>query len=489
MPATAKDHAVPRLRGSLLLGMAGELRRDYLGTLERAAAAHGDVVELAAGPPGRRVRFHLVTHPDGVQRVLAGGWDGYAKDNPFYREMAAALGDGLLTSNGQRWRQQRRTLAPLFAHHHIADYVPAMADEAVGVVRRWAAASSRQRAGTGPPGRVDLHAEMVEYTLRVVGRALFGASVDDAVPVVRETFPVLSEQVRRRGIAPVNLPRSWPTPAQRRALAAQRALYAAVDAVVERRRGTPGGSRAATKPPGGDLVSLLLAARDPRTGAPLSAREVRDQALVFLLAGHETTATTLTFACHLLGRHPDVQRRARREVDQVLAGRLPAAADVAKLTYTTMVAKEAMRLYPPAYAFGRRAVAADRIGGYRIAPGSVVVLSPWVTQRRPDLWPDPERFDPERFDPAAPAPHRYAFFPFGGGPRACIGGHFAMTEAVVALAVLLGALELRSDPAPVPLRTAITLRPAGPVRCEVVPRRPAAGASTAPGVPGAARRP
>jgi cytochrome P450 len=239
-------------------------------------------------------------------------------------------------------------------------------------------------------------------------------------------------------------------------------------------------------------VSLLLAARDPETGAPLSTQEVRDQLLIFLIAGHETTATALTFAWHLLGRHPGVQRRVHQEVDEVLGrvhqevdevlggGRVPTAEDVPRLAWTAMVVKETLRLYPPASAFG-----------HRIPPGSVVVLSPWATHRRPDLWPDPERFDPERFDPAAASGrHRYAWFPFGGGPRACIGAQFALTEAVVATAVVLARHELRSDAAPVPLATAVTLRPAGPVWCQVAARRPAATAalSSPRRWPGAAAR-
>jgi cytochrome P450 len=186
--------SVPGPRGTLLLGMARELRRDQLGALVGAMTAYGDVVRLAAGPPGRRTCFYLVTHPDGVQRVLAGRAGDYVKDTRFSREIAASLGDGLLTSNGRRWRQQRRTLAPVFTLRHVARYVPAMADEAVRLAHRWTTAA-------GAPARVELHAEMVEYTLRVVGRALFGASIDDAVPVIRATFPVVSEHVRRRAAA------------------------------------------------------------------------------------------------------------------------------------------------------------------------------------------------------------------------------------------------------------------------------------------------
>jgi cytochrome P450 len=315
--------------------MARELRRDQLGTHVQAMTAYGDVVRLVAGPPGRRARFHLVTHPDGVQQVLAGNAGNYVKDSRFYRELAAAVGDGLLTSDGERWRRQRRTLAPLFAHGRIGGYVPVMADEAVRLRRRW-------DAGAGSPAGVDLHAETVEYTLRVVGRALFGTDLDEVAPTIRATFPMLSQQVRRRATATVPRP-------GRRLTGAQRALYATVDAIVERRRRAAGDHD-------GDLVSLLLAARDPQTGAPLSTQEVRDQLLIFLIAGHETTATALTFTWHLLGRHPDVQRRVHQELDGVLGGQVPTAGDVPRLAYTAMAVKEALRLYPP----GRRLRPAQR---------------------------------------------------------------------------------------------------------------------------------
>jgi cytochrome P450 len=218
----------------------------------------------------------------------------------------------------------------------------------------------------------------------------------------------------------------------------------------------------------------LLAARDPHTGAPLSGSEVRDQLLTFLLAGHETTSTALIFTMHLLGHHPDRQHRLQQELDTVLNGRRITAGDIGRLTYTTMAIKEAMRLYPPAHTLGRRTPTGDRISGYSIPPGATVILSPWVTHRRPDLWPQPGRFDPDRFNPGAVAGrHRYAYFPFAGGVRGCIGEHFAMTEAVVAAAALLGAFTLRTRSAPVPVTAGITLRPAGPVPCEVIVRRSA----------------
>jgi cytochrome P450 len=450
---------VPGPRGSWLLGVAGDLRRDQLGTYERACAEYGDVVRLVVGPPGLRRTLYLVTHPEGVEQILAGDPGGYTKDTPYYREIAAYLGDGLLTSEGPRWRQQRRTLAPLFTRRRVAGYVEVMAEEAERAAGRWRTATERDVP-------VDVHAMTIDYALRTVGRVLFGADVDDAIPIIRTALPVLDEHVRHRGLTPLRLPRRVPTPAAVRASAARRALYAAVDTIIERRRAATAGR---------DLISLLLAARDPETGAGLHPQEVRDQVLIFLLAGHETTSTALTFTLHLLGRHPDVQSAVHREAAGVLGDRAPRIDDLDRLALTTMAVKEAMRLYPPAYALGRLAASDVTVSGHRVPAGSILLLSPWATHRRPDLWPEPRRFDPYRFEPGAEAIRpRYAWFPFAGGLRGCIGSHFAMSEAVTAVATLLSRYAVTSEPGDVPLRTDITLRPAAPVRCRVSLRRPAA---------------
>ena len=269
----SKRSEVPGPRGSLLLGLAGRLQRDQLGTFQQVMAEYGDVVRLVVGPPGLRRVLYFVTHPDGVEQVLAGDPDSYSKNTPFYEEVAAYLGNGLLTSGGQQWRQQRRTVAPLFSRRHIDGYVDVMAEEAARLANSWGAAA-RQGAS------VEVNAAMVDYALRTVGRVLFGADVTDAVPVIRATFPVLNQHVRRRGISPLRLPRQWPTPSQIRAAAARRALYDVVDAVIERRTG--GSAR------GQDLISLLLSrprprdrrtaesSGDPRPGVDLPARGPRD---------------------------------------------------------------------------------------------------------------------------------------------------------------------------------------------------------------------
>jgi cytochrome P450 len=302
---------------------------------------------------------------------------------------------------------------------------------------------------------------MSRVTLRVVGRLLFGSDLERALAVVGDAFPVLGEYARRRAFAPLRVPHSWPTPSNRRALSARHAVYGVCDELIAERRASGGG--------GDDLLSLPVAARDGderrRRGDPGPDPHL-------LLAGHDTTAIALTFGLHLLRLHRDAQRRVRDEVDAVLGDRAPTADDVKSRAYSTMVLKEAMRLYPPAWGLGRRTGDGDSIDGYDIPPGSDVAVSPWVTHRHPDFWYEPARFNPERFAPERESGrHRHAYFPFGAGPRACIGQYFSMLEAAIALAVIVRDYELASLGEYVPLAPSITLHPAAPVPCRLTLRR------------------
>ena len=445
----------PSLAGSPALGLLKDLRGDVLGTLERARRECGDVVRLEAGPPRMRAVTYAFFHPDAVRHAMATEADRYRKDNRFYVELRWSLGDGLLNSQDARWKRQRRFIQPLFTRRRIAGYAAAMGEEAEALAPRW-----RTAIAAGEP--IDLHAEMSRVTLRIVGRLLFGADVERAVPVVAYAFPVLGEFSRARAYSPVRLPPSWPLPSHRRARRAQAAIHAVCDELIAARRADGGD--------GDDLMSLLVGARED--GETLSDAEIRDQVLIFMLAGHDTTAIALTFALHLLGQHPEAQARVRAEAAEVCAGRTPDAGDVERLAYTTMVLKEAMRLYPPAWGFGRRVTGGDEVGGYAVPPGADVIVSPWVTHRHPAFWAEPERFDPERFAPDAEAArHRHAYFPFGAGPRACIGQYSSLLEAAILLAVIVRDHEVASLARTVPLAPRITLHPAAPVPARLHPAR------------------
>jgi cytochrome P450 len=449
-PATA----VPGPRGMPLFGSGPALVRDPLGTYQQAMETHGDIVRLVAGPPGRRVVLHALFAPEHARQVLA-GTRGHTKQLPLYREIAAALGDGLLTSDGDDWQRQRRIVQPLFTRQRIAGYATVMAEEATRLLEGWAAA-----AASGRP--VELHRQVTGYTMRVLGRLLLGSDLDAAIAEVATAFPVINQHIRHRVLAPLRPPRSWPTPANRRATRARQRLDQVVEGILQQRRGQAPGAD--------DLLDRLLAAHDPATGQGLDDAELRAQVLLFLLAGHETTATALTFTLYLLGRHPDAQRRVRDEARGVLGDRVPTAKDAARLAYTTRVVKEAMRLYPPAYGIGRRTSHDEVIGGYLLPAGSAVIVSTWVLHRHPRHWDHPSVFDPDRFTPEREAArHRYAYLPFGAGPRACIGGSFALLEAVLATASIVRAYRLTTLPDPIPLAAGITLRPAASVPCTLQP--------------------
>ena len=442
----------PLVPGSFLLGSAPELRRDMLGAYERAFERYGDMVRFRAGPPGARLELHLVCHPDGAHRVLAGASANYRKDNEFYAEIRSAFGDGLLTSQDADWQRQKRFLQPLFGPRRVEGYAAAMGEQVHGLVRRW-----RSRL----PDTLDLHEQMTGLTLATVCRILFGEDVDRVLPVVQRSFDPLGDAVRRRAMAGLRLPRDWPTPVNRRLMRARSDLHGVCDEIVAHRRAS-GRHRE-------DMLGLLLSARDG--GSSLTDAEVRDQVLIFLLAGHETTSTALTYALRLLGRNRDVQDRVRAEADAVTGDGPVTPQHAAALAYTTMVLKETMRLYPSAPLLGRRAVEEDEIRGFRIPAGADVVVAPWLVHRHPAFWDQPRRFDPERFTPEREkARHRYAWFPFGGGPRACIGQHFSMLESVIALAMLVREFEFVAPPGEPGHTNHITLRPVGAVFSHVAAR-------------------
>ncbi|MEW2417570.1 cytochrome P450 [Streptomyces sp. NPDC046866] len=457
----------PSLAGVPLLGSLFDLKSDSLGTYLRAQQQHGDVVRITAGPPGLRAELYCVFSAEGAQQVLASESANFRKDNSFYEEIRESFGNGLLTSQDADYLRQRRLVQPLFTKRRVDGYAGAVADETRATLAAWEQA---------PGGTVDVADEMMHLALRAVARILFGTDVDATVDVVDRCFPVITEYVLRRGYSPANIPRSWPTPANKRAAAAMDELYAVCDRIIAERRaaaggtgeGGPGeGSAGAGRAAGDDLLTLLSAATSSEDAA-FDAAELRDQVLIFLLAGHETTATSLAFSLHLLARHPEHQARAREEISRVLGDRTPEAADMERLPYLTQVLKEAMRLYPAAPVIGRGSVAATEVGGVTIPAGADVILAPWVTHRHPRYWSDPDRFDPDRFAPEAEAARpRYAWFPFGGGPRACIGQHFSMLESVIALAMLLRAYEFEAVDVDVPVSVGITLRTDGPTRCRI----------------------
>ena len=417
------------------------MRGDRLGFLLRAAR-EGDVVRLRFGP----FVAHLLTHPDQIRAVLADRARAFGKHTRGFRALRLLLGNGLLTSEGEFWLRQRRIAQPSFHRDRIAGFAQAMTRAADDAASRLLAAGERG-------GRVDASAEMMRLTLRIVGETLLGADVSGESDRVGQALAYLLEDTNRRINLMLDIPLSWPLPRNRRYLASRGELDGIVRGLIEARR--------RAREPAADLLSMLMEARDDETGQGMDDEQLRDEVMTMFLAGHETTANALSWTLALLSSHPWVEARLRDELAGVLGGRAPTLDDLPKLRLGRMVLKESMRLYPPAWMIGRAPVQDELVAGFRLPKDSLVFVSPYVTHRHPAFWDNPEGFDPERFTPEREAARpKFAYFPFGGGPRQCIGSGFAQMEAELLLATLLSRCRFALVPGhPVEPEPLVTLRP------------------------------
>jgi cytochrome P450 len=429
---------------TVTLGERLRLRRqgtrvDFLLAVPRR---HGPIARMSLW--GGLVQSQLVTDPALAHAVLVEHSDAFMKGLGLSYFMRPLLGDGLLSSEGDFHRRQRRMLAPSFMPKRLADY-------ATTIAGRSEEAQRALRDGAS----VDVNAVMMRLTLEIVGATLFGAEVGAEAEEVHGALSDAMEQMSRVLRSVIPIPPTWPTPGNRRGLRAVARLDRVVYGLIEERRRS-GVER-------NDFLSMLLAARD-EAGGQMTDRQVRDEAMTIFLAGHETTANALTWTFYLLARNPAVRERLERELDAHLGGRTPTLADLAKLPYAMMVFKESMRLYPPAYVVARRALRDVEVAGRHIPKGHLVVINIIGMHHDPALFRDPERFDPERFTPEAEkALPKNAFLPFGAGPRVCIGNHFALMEGHLALATLAQRVRFERSPSapPAEMEPLVTLRPKG----------------------------
>lgn len=384
-----------------------------------------------------------VGKPEYIEHVLLTNYRNYAKSALARRVGKPIFGDGLFTSEGDFWRRQRRIIAPAFHQKRIASFVETMSACTGAMIERW----------QGRQGSFDVLPEMSRLTMEIIARTMFFTDVADDAGMLGRNVDILVTQLRPGVGDLLGFPEWVPSLRPRSVQKAVAEVDELITRIISQRRANPGDHE--------DLLTLLLQARDPDTGVGMSDRQLRDEVATIIGAGHETTATALSWTWYLLSQHPAVEARLHEEVDRVLAGRRCGLADLPRLSYARMVFEEAMRLYPPAHSIPRVALAEDSMGGVRVPRGSLMMISPYVTHRNPDLWPDPDRFDPERFTPeAAAARHRFAYLPFGGGPRVCIGSSFAMAEAVVIMSMVAQHYRLRLDSSrPVTPCGYITLRP------------------------------
>lgn len=400
-------------------------------------------------------RGFLVCDPAGIKHVLQDNPRNYHK-SPLYDRLRDNLGNGLLTSEDTSWLRQRRLAQPAFHRQRLVD----MADVMVGctelMVARWDGLASRGET-------IDLVSEMMALTQAIIVRTMFSTDLGAAAEIVNRTWPIINRRIGETFWS-TKLETALPLAANRRFWRALRELDAVVYRIIAERR--------QARREQADLLSMLLSARDEETGTGMTDRQLRDEVVTMLLAGHETTSLALSWTYYLLSQHPLVEARLVDEVDRVVGDMRLGFAHIDRLSFTRCVIEESLRLYPPAWGFSRRALGDDDVCGYHLPRGFLVFMIPFVVHRRPALWPDPDRFDPDRFTPEqVSARPRFSYLPFGGGPRGCIGNQFAMTEAVLIVAAIAQRYRIELVPGqeirPEPL---ITLRPAPSVRA-IVSRR------------------
>lgn len=443
-----------------LLRMLPALRDNPLQFLLDSAERYGDLAQFKIG----KLHAFVLTGPEEIQYVLQDNNRNYTKDTVQYNSLARVTGRGLLTSDGELWLRQRRRMQPAFHRQRITGFGPLMVEAAARKMDDWGVALEN-----GKP--LDVDREMMELTLEILGKALLGVDLRTEAPALTAAVLVALDHVVL-GLKSPNLLPDWvPTPRQRKFEQAMRSLDGAVEDILRAHR-----ARAAAPGEGSSLLDAMLRSTDG--GEPMSEQQLRDELITILIAGHETVASALTWACYLLAKNPSAEQRLREELNQVLgegaSARAPEVADLPALQYTRRVFDETLRLYPPAWLVTRKNIQEDRIRGVRIPAGSLVVVSIAGVQRSPRCWDAPEQFAPDRFLPEPSAGrHRFAYLPFGGGPRLCIGNTFALQEAPLVLAAMYQRyhLELTGEDEVV-VDALVTQRPRGGLHMRV---HPAAG--------------
>lgn len=450
LDAGAFSGRAPGPDGLPILGSALDVQRDTLGFF-RAGNSYGDVWSFTV-PRGLRntMLVHVLLRPEHAEYVLKTNAINYRK-SAAYSRLGHVVGEGLVTSEGEFWRRQRRLAQPAYHRRRLAALAETITEATNRMLEeRWRPAAKRGAV-------VDVAEEMRRLALEIVGRAMLSVDLSDEASEMSRAvgeFLAYADRHIRRIYSP---PPAVPTPANLRFKRAVRAMDELVYGIIRERRAS-GEDR-------GDLISMLLLARDEETGEGLSDRQARDEVMTTLVAGHETTAAALAWASWLLATHPKCEREMRREVGEVLGGRPASFTDVGRdgvLLYTQRVFEEALRVYPPAWMIARIANEEDEIAGYRIPKHSRIAVSPYLIHRNPEVWPAPARFDPDRFSPERSAGrHRFAHIPFGGGPRGCIGVNLARMEGPLVLATLAQSCRLSPDrSARVVPKAGVTLRPA-----------------------------
>ncbi|MCB9233159.1 MAG: cytochrome P450 [Bacteroidia bacterium] len=451
-PANLKPYkSIPRHKGLGPLGNVRQIAKGMLPFLRRSREELGDL--FAVDPPFKRLV--IVSDPEIAKYVLQENNKNYLKSFG-YKILRLFLGNGLLTNEGDDWRRQRRLAQPAFYKQALANLVADMADESMKIAQRWA-----EMAKNGV--ELDVDREMNEVTLRIVARSLFGADVGGKIEEISEAITTLNKFAMKRITNPFPLPTWFPNKTRKLFLKSSGALDKIIyDIIADRRR------RGIEQH---DLTGLLMAATYEETGEHMNDLQLRDELMTIFVAGHETTANAMAWAMYSVAQNPEIAQKIRQEAHEVLADRSPGFEDVRNLQYSLQVIEESMRMFPPAWVIGRKNIEADQFGEYHIPPNTNILVSVYEIHHHPKLWDSPETFNPDHFSPEKRKNiGKYAYFPFGGGPRLCIGNTFALMEMQILLSCILREVNLEVvEGHPVELEPIITLRPKHGIKLRLNP--------------------
>jgi cytochrome P450 len=422
---SSQINSIPNPRGLPFIGHIPELSRDPLGYFLRNGRAYPQIVRLDLGPR----QMLLVSHPEQVKYILQDNNKNFSKG---YDTARPVLGNGLVTAEGEEWRRERRLMQPAFNRSSLLELLPIMDSTTRETLDDW-----QRRTSDGQP--LDMAREFMFLTQTIIVRTMFGADLGDRTAEIAEAFATTLEYLNSILLSPFRIDARFPTRLNRRFRAAMQYIDGVIHEFIIDRRQNPVERH--------DLLAMLMAARDTETGEPMSEIQMHDEIMTIFLAGHETTATLLAWSAYLLALHPEHEAEVAAEFERGLPDEHPQLEQISNLAYTRQVLEESLRLYPPAWIFARTVNEDDEIGGCHVPAGSMITLSPYITQRLEEFWPDPDRFDPARFGESAGLGRPpYAWFPFGGGPRMCIGKSFAMMEAPLILSLMMRRFRLELAP-------------------------------------------
>ena len=405
----------PGPRGSILFGnLPGLQRKGFLPFFMESWRQYGDLVRIQMGP----IVQHMILRPEHIQHVLVKNPQNYHK-GLTHDKLRIALGNGLVTSEGPLWQRQRRLMAPTYTPRSVTRFAEIMTGTACQMLDRW-----REEESLGRP--MAINQEMMRLAMGVISQSMFGVDISRNFAEAGEALSFILEFASKRTMSLIDPPLYIPTRMNRKLKHSLKTIDSFLYGIIAERREVP---------PGDDLLSLLMQARDEETGEIMSEKQLRDEVLITFFAGHETTAQLLSWTWYLLSQHPEVEAELHRELESVLGGRTPNVEDIPRLVYTRQVIDETLRLYSPVAVTARDVVEEDNIDGYEIPAGSIVMIAPYFTHRHPKFWRRPLEFDPQHFSPdQVEGRPRYAYYPFGAGPRSCIGNHFALLESTLVLA-------------------------------------------------------